>query len=75
MKAPKDFWDDDKRSSVPYLTKLVRIEEHRDYKPENIGDQMTEKQMVSQIGSALGKMFDQDSIMVQGGTVNKKKFN
>jgi len=36
---------------------------------------MTEKQMVSQIGSALGKMFDQDSIMVQGGTVNKKKFN
>ena len=76
IKAPKDFWDDDQRSSVPYLTKLVRIEEHRDYKPEKINsDQPTEKQMVAQIGSALGKMFDQDSIMVQGGTVNKKKFN
>ena len=75
MKAPKDHWDTNKRASIPYLTKLVRIEEHRDYKPKNIGDQMTEKQMVSQIGSALGKMFDQDSIMVQGGMVNKKKFN
>jgi hypothetical protein len=75
MKAPKDFWDDNKRSSVPYLTKLVRIEEHRDYKPEKIGDQMTEKQMVAQIGQALGKMFKPDDMIVQGGTVNKKKFN
>ena len=76
MKAPKDFWDDDKRSSVPYLTKLVRIEEHRDYKPEKIDpEQPTEKEMVAKIGSALGKMFDQDNIIVQGGTVNKKKFN
>ena len=74
MKAPKDFWDDDKRSSVPYLTKMVRIVDHKDWTGE-IQRGPTEKQMVAQIGDALGKMFDQDSIMVQGGTVNKKKFN
>jgi hypothetical protein len=77
MKAPKDFWDDDKRSSVPYLTKLVRIEEHRDYKPEKIDhDQPTEKEMVAQIGKLLSdKGWGPDNIMVQGGSVNKKKFN
>ena len=76
MEAPKDFWDDDKSSSVPYLTKLVRIEDHRDYKPEKINsEQPTEKEMVAQIGSALGKMFKPSDMLVQGGTVNKKKFN
>ena len=76
IKAPKDHYDEDKRASIPYLTKLVRIEEHQDYKPEKINsDQPTEKQMVAQIGSALGKMFKPSDMLVQGGTVNKKKFN
>ena len=76
MKAPKDHWDTNKRASIPYLTKMIRIEEHRDYKPEKINsDQMTEKEMVAQIGQALGKMFKPSDMLVQGGTVNKKKFN
>jgi len=76
IKAPKNHWDTNKRASMSYLTKLVRIEEHRDYKPEKINsDQPTEKQMVAQIGSALGKMFKPSDMIVQGGTVNKKKFN
>ena len=77
MKAPKDHWDTNKRASIPYLTKLVRIEEHRDYKPEKIDhDQPTEKEMVAQIGKLLSdKGWGPDNVMVQGGSVNKKKFN
>ena len=74
MKAPKDFWDDDKRSSIPYLTKMVRIVDHKDWTGE-IHRGPTEKEMVAQIGSALGKMFKPSDMLVQGGTVNKKKFN
>ena len=33
---------------------------------------MTEKEMVAQIGQALGKMFKPSDMLVQGGTVNKK---
>ena len=36
---------------------------------------MTEKEMVSQVGSMLSKMFKPEDMLVQGGRVNKKKFN
>ena len=74
MKAPKDHWDDDKRTTVPYLTKMVRIVDHKDWTGE-IHRGPTEKQMVAQIGELLSKKFKPDEIMVQGGTLNKKKFN
>jgi len=74
MKAPKDYWDDDKRSSIPYLTKMVRIVDHKDWTGE-IHRGPTEKQMVAQIGELLSKNFKPDQMMVQGGTLNKKKFN
>ena len=73
MKAPKDHWDD-KRTTVPYLTKMVRIVDHKDWTGE-IHRGPTEKQMVSQIGELLSKKFKPDEMMVQGGTLNKKKFN
>jgi len=74
VKAPKDHHDGDRHSSLPYLTKMVRIEEHPDYKPEKANsDRLTEKEMISQVGSALGKMFKPENIMVQGG--NKRKLN
>ena len=76
IKAPKDHYDQDKRASIPYLTKMVRIEKHPHYKPEKIDpEQPTEKQMVSQLGSMLGKIFKPEDMLVQGGRVNKKKFN
>ena len=75
IKAPKDYYDQDKRASIPYLTKMVRIEKHPHYKPEEDAGKMTEKEMVAQIGKLLSKNFKPDQIMVQGGTVNKKKFN
>ena len=31
--------------------------------------------MVAQIGGMLGKIFKPEDILVQGGRVNKKKFN
>ena len=75
IKAPKDYYDQDRRASIPYLTKMVRIEKHPHYKPEEDAGKMTEKEMVSQIGQLLSKHFKPDQVMVQGGTVNKKKFN
>ena len=75
IKAPKDFYDQDRRASIPYLTKMVRVEEHPHYKPEEDAGKMTEKEMVSQIGQLLSKHFKPDQMMVQGGRVNKKKFN
>ena len=57
------------------MTKMVRIEKHPHYKPEEDAGKMTEKEMVAQIGKLLSKNFKPDQIMVQGGTVNKKKFN
>jgi len=74
IKAPKDFWDNDKRASIPYLTKMVRIVDHKDWTGE-IHRGPSEKQMVSQIGELLSKKFKPDQMMVQGGSVNKKKFN
>ena len=75
IKAPKDYYDQDKRASIPYLTKMVRIEKHPHYKPEMDAGKMTEKEMVSQVGSMLSKMFKPEDMLVQGGRVNKKKFN
>ena len=75
IKAPKDFYDQDRRASIPYLTKMVRVEEHPHYKPEEDAGKMTEKEMVSQIGELLSKHFKPDQMMVQGGRVNKKKSN
>jgi len=75
IKAPKDHHDQDRHASLPYLTKMVRIESHKHYKPEEDAGKMTEKQMVAQIGSLLSKKFKPDQMMVQGGTLNKKKFN
>ena len=75
MKAPKDHWDDDKRTTVPYLTKMVRIVDHKDWTGK-VHDGPTEKQMVAQIGKLLSdKGWGPDNIIVQGGSVNKKKFN
>ena len=54
---------------------MVRIESHKHYKPEEDAGKMTEKQMVAQIGELLSKKFKPDQMMVQGGTLNKKKFN
>ena len=75
IKAPKDYYDQDKRASIPYLTKMVRIESHPHYKPEMDAGKMTEKEMVSKIGGMLGKIFKPEDMLVQGGRVNKKKFN
>ena len=75
IKAPKDHHDQDRRASIPYLTKMIRIESHPHYKPEEDAGKMTEKEMVAQIGELLSKNFKPDQIMVQGGTLNKKKFN
>ena len=75
IKAPKDYYDQDKRASIPYLTKMVRIEKHPHYKPEMDAGKMTEKEMVSKIGGMLGKIFKPEDMLVQGGRVNKKKFN
>ncbi len=75
IKAPKDYYDQDKRASIPYLTKMVRIEKHPHYKPEMDAGRMTEKEMVSKIGQALQGIFKPEDMIVQGGTVNKKKFN
>ena len=66
IKAPKDHHDQDRHASLPYLTKMVRIKEHRDYKPKEIGDHMTEKEMVSQVGSMLTKQFGTENVMMQG---------
>ena len=75
IKAPKDYYDQDKRAAIPYLTKMVRIEKHPHYKPEADAGKMTEKEMVSKIGQALQGIFKPEDMLVQGGTVNKKKFN
>jgi len=75
LKAPKDHYDQDRHASIPYLTKMVRIEKHPHYKPEEDAGKMTEKEMVSQIGQLLSKHFKPDQMMVQGGRVNKKKSN
>ena len=75
IKAPKDHYDQDRHASISYLTKMVRIEKHPHYKPEMDAGKMTEKQMVAQIGGMLGKMFKPEDMLVQGGRVNKKKFN
>ena len=76
IKAPKDHHDQDRHASLPYLTKMVRIEEHKHYKPEEDKGHMTEKEMVAQIGDMISKAgWNPDNVMVQGGTVNKKKFN
>ncbi len=75
LKAPKDYYDQDRRASISYLTKMIRVEEHPHYKPEEDDGKMTEKQMVAQIGELLSKNFKPDQIMVQGGRVNKKKSN
>ena len=75
IKAPKDYYDQDKRASIPYLTKMVRIEKHPHYKPEADAGKMTEKEMVSKIGQALQGIFKPEEMLVQGGMVNKKKFN
>ena len=76
IKAPKDYYDQDRHASISYLTKMVRIEKHKYYRPEKIDPkQPTEKQMVAQIGEMIGKVFKPEDVMVQGGTVNKKKFN
>tara|TARA_R110002020_G_scaffold373820_1_gene585283 strand:- start:187 stop:756 length:570 start_codon:yes stop_codon:yes gene_type:complete len=75
IKAPKDYYDQDQRASIPYLTKMVRIEKHPHYKPEADAGKMTEKEMVSKIGQALQGIFKPEDMLVQGGTVNKKKFN
>jgi hypothetical protein len=73
IKAPKDHHDQDRHASLPYLTKMVRIEEHKHYKPEEDKDRMTEKEMVSQVGSMLTKQFGSENIMVQG--FKKRKMN
>ena len=75
IKAPKDHYDQDRHASIAYLTKMVRIEKHPHYKPEEDAGKMTEKEMVSQVGSMLSKMFKPEDMLVQGGRVNKKKFN
>jgi len=75
IKAPKDHHDQDRHASLPYLTKMVRIKSHKHYKPEEDAGKITEKEMVSQIGELLSKKFKPDQMMVQGGTLNKKKFN
>ena len=36
---------------------------------------MTEKEMISKIGQALQGIFKPEDMIVQGGMVNKKKFN
>jgi len=75
IKAPKDYWENDKRARISYLSKMVRIEKHRHYKPEADAGKPTEKEMVAKIGQALQGMFKPEDMLVQGGTVNKKKFN
>ena len=75
LKAPKDYYDQDKRASIAYLTKMVRIESHKHYKPEEDAGKMTEKEMVAQIGERIGKVFKPEDVLVQGGRVNKKKMN
>ena len=75
IKAPKDYWENDKRARISYLSKMVRIEKHRHYKPEMDAGKPTEKEMVAKIGQALQGMFKPEDMLVQGGTVNKKKFN
>jgi len=76
IKAPKDHYDQDRHASISYLTKMVRIESHKDYRPDKINpEQPTEKQMVAQIGDMIGKIFKPEDVLVQGGRVNKKKMN
>ena len=75
IKAPKDHYDQDRHASISYLTKMVRIESHKHYKPEADAGKMTEKEMVSKIGQALQGIFKPEEMLVQGGMVNKKKFN
>ena len=76
IKAPKDHYDSNDSGGLSYLTKMVRIEKHSDYRPDKIDPkQPTEKDMVAQIGKLLSKHFKPDQMMVQGGKANKKKMN
>ena len=57
-----------------YLSVFCAIEEHEDYKPEEIDtDRPTEKEMIATIGPMLNKMFKPENVMVQGH--KKRKMN
>ncbi len=53
IRAPKDHHDQDKHASMPYLTKLVRIERHPHYKPDKDKGKPSEAEMIGKIGEML----------------------
>ena len=53
IKVPKDHHDQDIHASMPYLTNLVRIEDHPHYKPDEDKGKPTEAEMVGKIGEML----------------------
>ena len=74
IKAPKDYWDEEGQTSIPYLSKMVRIEEHEHYKPEKVDPkQPTEREMVAKIGEMLNAHPGIKTIVQ--GLGRKKKMN
>ena len=79
IKAPKDHWDEIimngkiESSRLYYLTKFILINKHPNYNPSKRNpNQMSEKQMIGQIGEMLSKTFGKENMIVQGQKPNKK---